>query len=82
MTADFSELTALEKSKTSTPLVIEREHSSADDENDEKPSTGEKFDGMRYTSTLEKDDSRALSSRNNVHYLYILKSSFIMGLIF
>ncbi len=66
MTADFSELPALEKSKYSTPLLIEPEHSSAEDE---KPSADEMFDGMRYKSTLEKDDSRALSSRNNVHDL-------------
>ena len=73
---DFSELTALEKSKTSTPLVIEQEHSSTDDE---IPSADEKFDRMRYKSTLEKDDSRPLSSRNNVHDLYIIKEFLYNG---
>ena len=65
MTSDVSELTALEKSKTSTPTVIQQEHYLAHDEN---PSAVEETDGIRYRSSLDKGTSRALSSGNNVNY--------------
>lgn len=66
MTPDFSELTALEKSKTSTPIVIELGHSLAPDE---KSSNVEDCDRTKNQSSLDKDDFRALSSHNSFHNL-------------
>ena len=66
MTPGFSEFSDLEKSKTSTPMVIEQEHSLT---HDGKASAAEESDGIRYQSSFDKDDSRAFSSRNTLHNL-------------